>query len=365
MFIVFIVFPLAKQWSVLTTNSWNEMLRELEIYAEQKRQGGKVWDGNVPTNYKITVERIVHGRKMEEEKNLGRWVNRQRSLYQAGKLKEDRQAELERVGLKWSVLLLASWSSMYESLCKYAQEQRAENNGIWDGNVPANWRVESKPPINLGRWVNRQRCAYAKGRLKQEYVLKLEQTGLKWSVHDQKKSESEFDEDDFEGEEFIPKGEYQGNVNRSPEPVLSSIRPSHNGVARTVSATKTFAQLPPKLVTTPQKPMLTNNQPVFKSNNITSSFPPQAKTSMAMLQVKTPIPRSVSATKTFASLPQKPVPTPSRPVPTPSKPLQTNQLTSKSNNLVSSFPPQAKTTVAMLQVKTPSQTVKEGTKSTS
>lgn len=27
----------------------------------------------------------------DEDKNLGRWVNRQRSLYQAGKLREDRQ----------------------------------------------------------------------------------------------------------------------------------------------------------------------------------------------------------------------------------------------------------------------------------
>jgi hypothetical protein len=52
------------------------MLRELEIYAEQKRQDGKVWDGNVPTNYKVTVETTINGRKTDEEKNLGRWVNR-------------------------------------------------------------------------------------------------------------------------------------------------------------------------------------------------------------------------------------------------------------------------------------------------
>lgn len=92
------------------------MLHELELYAAQKRQGGRAWDGNVPTNCKITVERIDQGRPIREEKNLGRWVNRQRSLYQAGKLKPERQAELERAGLKWSVLSVTSWSTMYGEL---------------------------------------------------------------------------------------------------------------------------------------------------------------------------------------------------------------------------------------------------------
>jgi hypothetical protein len=114
------------------------MLRELKLYAQEKRQGGRRWDGNVPTNHKIVVERSINGRKTEEEKNLGRWVNCQRSLYQKGKLKPERQVDLERVGLKWSVLVVASWSSMYEHLCAYARDQRARNNGTWDGDVPQN-----------------------------------------------------------------------------------------------------------------------------------------------------------------------------------------------------------------------------------
>ena len=44
----------------------------------------------VPTNYRIKTTR--NGGKMnDEDKNLGRWVNRQRSLYQDGKLRSDRQ----------------------------------------------------------------------------------------------------------------------------------------------------------------------------------------------------------------------------------------------------------------------------------
>lgn len=44
----------------------------------------------VPTNYRIKAK--PNGKKLtEEDKNLGRWVNRQRSLFQAGKLRKDRQ----------------------------------------------------------------------------------------------------------------------------------------------------------------------------------------------------------------------------------------------------------------------------------
>jgi hypothetical protein len=127
--------------------------------------------------------------------------------------------------------------------------RRAENSGMWDGNVPASCRVESKPPVNLGRWVNRQRCAYSKGRLRPEFVVKLERTGLKWSVNDQKRL-GEFDDDDFEGEEFIPRTESRGRI--APERVLS-ISPSSNDVARSVAYTTTASaskNMPPSSVVT-------------------------------------------------------------------------------------------------------------------
>jgi hypothetical protein len=51
------------------------------------------FDRKVPTNYRIKTKpgaaAIVI--RDDEDKNLGRWVNRQRSLYQAGKLRKDRQ----------------------------------------------------------------------------------------------------------------------------------------------------------------------------------------------------------------------------------------------------------------------------------
>lgn len=176
------------KWSVLTTNSWTDMMDELRIYVRDKTSDGKPWDGNVPTNYRIRGNTASDGAEIDEEKNLGRWINRQRSLFQAGKLKKDRQVELEKIGLKWSVLSTTSWQSMYEALCKYAEEKKAlDPNHSWDGNVPANHKTNDSPPKSLGRWVNRQRSAYAKKKLKKNFVDKLESIGLRWAVHDKSK----------------------------------------------------------------------------------------------------------------------------------------------------------------------------------
>lgn len=57
---------------------------------------------------------------------------------------------------------------------------------IAKGNVPANYRTNDKPPRSLGRWINRQRSAYTKNKLKKEYVDKLNSLGLRWTIHERK-----------------------------------------------------------------------------------------------------------------------------------------------------------------------------------
>ena len=179
------------KWTVLSSNSWNEMLKELSVYIEDQAKQGKAWDGNVPTNYQIKSR--PNGQFAGEDKNLGRWVNRQRSLFQAGRLRKDRQIALENIGLKWSMLATTSWDSMFNTLMEYVNERKKESgdgkgNGSWDGNVPANYRTNDNPPRALGRWINRQRSAYTKNKLKKECKDKLNVIGLKWSVHERAKA---------------------------------------------------------------------------------------------------------------------------------------------------------------------------------
>jgi hypothetical protein len=95
------------------------------------------------------------------------------------------QKQLERLGLKWSVLSTTSWDAMYDTLLEYIEE-RKDLEGTWDGNVPANYRTEDHPPKALGRWINRQRTAHQKSKLKKEFVDKLNAVGLKWSIHERR-----------------------------------------------------------------------------------------------------------------------------------------------------------------------------------
>jgi hypothetical protein len=120
-------------------------------------------------------------------------------LYQSGKLRKDREKELDDIGLRWSVLVTTPWDAMYDTLVQYVTERKsANNNNTWDGNVPANHKTNGNPSRALGRWINRQRSAYGKGTLKKEYVDKLSELGLRWSVHERKAvvSGSSPDDDD-------------------------------------------------------------------------------------------------------------------------------------------------------------------------
>jgi len=171
------------KWNVLSSNSWNDSLHELKEYIKEQTKNGGEWDGNVPTNYIIKAR--PDGQFAGEDRNLGRWVNRQRSQFHAGKLKKERKAALDNLGLKWSMLDSTSWEGMYQLLVRYIQEKK-EATGKWDGNVPAGYKTKDDPPRNLGRWINRQRTANVKRKLKQDQFERLNALGLKWSIHDRK-----------------------------------------------------------------------------------------------------------------------------------------------------------------------------------
>jgi hypothetical protein len=143
------------------------------VQLELQTKDGKEWDGNVPTNYSHKGTR------------LGRWINRQRSLCKTGNLKKDRQKELEDIGLRWQAISITPWDDMYDTLREYVKEREAADpNNYWDGNVPADHKTKDNPPKALGRWINRQRCAYGKGELEKEFVDRLNAIGLQWSARE-------------------------------------------------------------------------------------------------------------------------------------------------------------------------------------
>merc|ERR1712176_44170 len=194
--------------------------------------------GNVPTNYKIKSNTAPDGTEIDEEKNLGRWINRQRSLYQCGRLKKDRQNELEKIGLKWSVLSTSTWENMYEALCNYVSKWKSNNieqpnnntnhNYIpcWDGNVPANYKTDDVPPKNLGRWVNRQRLAFSQNRLCNDHKDKLLSIGLKLDIFNEKKSLSSSNHNNIQQQQQQESLDNDNNLDHYNNVIIDNINSS-------------------------------------------------------------------------------------------------------------------------------------------
>jgi hypothetical protein len=128
---------------------------------------------------------------------------------------------LEQLGLKWSMLATTSWDSMYETLCDYVAE-RTKDGSEWDGNVPANYRTADNPPRALGRWINRQRSAYQKDKLKPDAKEKLTKLGLKWAVHERRSME------EILGPDYVPSVS-TGATGAVPDAVSSSSSGPSNG----------------------------------------------------------------------------------------------------------------------------------------
>ena len=192
----------------------------------------------VPTNYRIKVSKDkvkLFVKDDDEDKNLGRWVNRQRSMFQAGKLRKDRQLALENIGLKWSMLATTSWESMFETLCQYVEEKK-KGGAEWDGNVPANYRTEDVPPRALGRWINRQRSAYGKNKLKPEYVAKLNEIGLKWSIHERRPTYHQYTNrpetvaSSTTVPELVQSTVHEGNSSSTPTQNTNGTKPQSGGI---------------------------------------------------------------------------------------------------------------------------------------
>ncbi len=133
---------------------WEESFDKLLKYVE--REGTSC----VPQSYKV------------DGYSLGGWVNAQRSKKAAGELDEDRQRRLEELpGWMWDVNE-EQWESAFALLRRYAKAHG--NLDVPGGHVFEGYK--------LADWVERQRSAYAKGKLNSDRVRRLEAVkGWQWS----------------------------------------------------------------------------------------------------------------------------------------------------------------------------------------
>merc|ERR1712238_388498 len=112
----------------------------------------------------------VPRKHIEDEENLGAWLDTQRTANKKGKLNADQIKRLEEIGVVWDVLK-QQWVNYYNLLVKY--KDRAG-----DCNVPQSHQEDGE---NLGKWLYVQRQAKRKGKLNADKIKRLDEIGVVWS----------------------------------------------------------------------------------------------------------------------------------------------------------------------------------------
>ena len=101
---------------------------------------------------------------------LGQWIIKTRQQRLNGRLKEERIAQLDEIGMVWSVFD-AKWEKAYALAAAYYEE----NGNL---NIPRSYVTASGE--RLGLWLASQQWSYPKGKLSDEQVERLNRIGMYW-----------------------------------------------------------------------------------------------------------------------------------------------------------------------------------------
>ena len=101
---------------------------------------------------------------------LGQWVIKTRQQRLNDRLKDERIAQLDEIGMVWSVFDV-KWEKAYALAAAYY-----EQNG--DLNMPRSYVTATGE--KLGCWVANQQWAYQKEKLSDDQIMRLERIGMYW-----------------------------------------------------------------------------------------------------------------------------------------------------------------------------------------
>jgi len=114
---------------------------------------------------------MVPGRYVDSDGYpLGAWIVKARQQQANGCLKEERIAQLEEIGMVWSVFD-AKWEKAFALAAAYAEE-----NGNLD--IPRSYVTAAGE--KLGVWLANQQRSYQMGTLSKEQISRLEKIGMYW-----------------------------------------------------------------------------------------------------------------------------------------------------------------------------------------
>ncbi len=147
-------FELAYNLKEKQEEVWGEMF---EVLKEYKEEYGNC---NVPLEW-------------PKNKQLGRWVNAQRTRYKDGALSEDRIERLEDIGFEWKRILYTRSKSSWEEVFTMLKEYKDKHGNC---NVPQEWGENKQ----LAVWASTQRQGYKSNKLSEDRIKRLEEIGFEW-----------------------------------------------------------------------------------------------------------------------------------------------------------------------------------------
>ena len=114
---------------------------------------------------------LVAGKYVDPEGYpLGQWILKTRQQKLNGCLKEERIAQLDEIGMVWSIFD-AKWEKAYALAVAYYEE----NGNL---NIPRSYVTAAGE--RLGVWLANQQWSYPKGKLTEEQIERLNRIGMYW-----------------------------------------------------------------------------------------------------------------------------------------------------------------------------------------
>lgn len=111
---------------------------------------------------------------------LGRKVNKYRIYYRKGTLSPERIERLNSIGFQFTFEETKSWDERFEELKNYYKNYNTK-------------QVNSAIDLALYSWERRQRQSYAKGKLEEEQILRLNEIGFDWAFQRIRETKEKWD----------------------------------------------------------------------------------------------------------------------------------------------------------------------------
>lgn len=106
------------------------------------------------------------------DQQLGRWLNRQRKLYQAGELRDEQVKRLEAIGIDWLPPNQRAWENGYEAARRYC---------VRTGALSVAAKYVDAQGYPLGEWLTTQRKRKRAGKLSPEQEARLNALDVTWA----------------------------------------------------------------------------------------------------------------------------------------------------------------------------------------